>query len=53
LTEVLRSSSLRFTVVSLAAAAFLSTAIAGGLGILLKKYAPVRGGATIIKLQEK
>jgi hypothetical protein len=50
---VLEQRGLRFAVLTFAVAAFFSTAVAGGLGILLKKYAPVRGGTTIILIPEK
>jgi hypothetical protein len=50
---VLQQQGLRIAVITFAVAAFFSTAVAGGLGILLKKYAPVRGGTTIILMPEK
>ena len=49
---VLKRRRMRLAVLALSLAAFLSTALAGGLGILLKKYAPVRGGETIILMRE-
>jgi hypothetical protein len=49
--RVLQQPGLRLAVLIFAIAAFLSTAVAGGLGILLKKYAPVRGGTTIIQIR--
>jgi hypothetical protein len=38
---------LRRGVLAFTAVAFLATAVAGGFGAFLNKYAPVRGGATI------
>ncbi len=49
----LQQRTMRTAVMVFTVAAFVSTAAAGGLGILLKKYAPVRGGATIIHLRER
>jgi len=44
----LRNAVLGFTIV-----AFFATAVAGGFGAFLNKYAPIRGGAEIILLREK
>jgi hypothetical protein len=44
----LRAAVLGFTVV-----AFFATAVAGGAGAFLNKFAPIRGGGDIILLQEK
>ncbi len=49
--SVLQQRGKRTAVLTFAAAAFLSTAVAGVCGVLLKKYAPVRGGGTIILLR--
>ncbi len=49
--SVLERRNMRIAVLTFAVAAFLSTAVAGGLGVLLKKYAPVRGGTTIIQMR--
>jgi hypothetical protein len=48
--RVLQEPRMRLAVLTFAIAAFIATGVAGGLGILLKKYAPVRGGATIIQM---
>ncbi len=44
----MRNAVLGFTVV-----AFFATAVAGVFGAFLNKYAPIRGGADVILLQEK
>jgi hypothetical protein len=49
--SVLQQRSMRNAVLTFAVAAFFSTAVAGALGVLLKKYAPVRGGTTIILIR--
>ncbi len=42
---------MRKAVLIFAVAAFVATGVAGGFGAFLNKYAPVRGGSTIILLQ--
>lgn len=44
----LRKAVLAFTVI-----AFIATGVAGGFGAFLNKYAPVRGGASIILMEGK
>ncbi|HQT79514.1 MAG TPA: hypothetical protein PLD10_20915 [Rhodopila sp.] len=46
--QLARHRTLRNAVLGFAAAAFLSTAVAGFFGAFLNKYAPVHGGATIV-----
>jgi len=45
--------SLRRAVASLIALAFLSACVAGFFGAMLNKYAPVRGGSTIVLMHER
>jgi len=42
---------LRNAVLALAATAFVATAVAGAFGAMLNKFAPVRGGPTLIIMQ--
>lgn len=48
---VLQQRNMRIAVLAFAVAAFFATAVSGAFGLLLKKYAPVRGGTTIILMQ--
>jgi hypothetical protein len=49
--SIVHQRSLRAAVLWFAVAAFVATGIAGGFGAFLNKYAPVRGGSTIILMQ--
>jgi len=44
-------SGLRSAVIGLCAIAFVATGVAGFFGAMLNKYAPVRGGATIVLMR--
>jgi hypothetical protein len=44
---------MRNAVLGFTAVAFFATAVAGGFGAFLNKYAPVRGGPEIVLLREK
>ena len=48
---VVRLQQMRLAVLTFTAAAFIATGIAGAFGALLNKYAPVRGGSTIILME--
>jgi putative Mn2+ efflux pump MntP len=48
---IVQHRNLRTSVLVFTAAAFLATGVAGAFGAFLNKYAPVRGGATIILMQ--
>lgn len=48
---VVRLQQMRVAVLTFTAAAFIATGIAGAFGALLNKYAPVRGGSTIILME--
>jgi hypothetical protein len=44
---------MRNAVLGFTAMAFFATAVAGGFGAFLNKYAPVRGGAEIVLFEER
>lgn len=46
-------SEMRKAVLGFVVVAFVATGIAGFFGAMLNKYAPVRGGADIVLIQEK
>jgi len=48
---ITRPQYMRTAVLGFALAAFVATAVAGAFGAFLNKYAPVRGGSTIILLE--
>lgn len=48
---IVQHRNLRIAVLGFAVAAFVATGIAGAFGAFLNKYAPVRGGSTIILMQ--
>jgi hypothetical protein len=48
---VVRLQQMRLAVLTFTAAAFIATGIAGAFGAFLNKYAPVRGGSTIILME--
>ena len=48
---IAQHTNMRKAVLAFAVAAFVATGIAGGFGAFLNKYAPVRGGSTIILLE--
>jgi hypothetical protein len=48
---IVQHRDLRIAVLVFAVAAFVATGIAGAFGAFLNKYAPVRGGSTIILMQ--
>ena len=48
---VVRLQQMRLAVLTFTGAAFIATGIAGAFGGLLNKYAPVRGGSTIILME--
>ena len=48
---IVNHRNLRVAVLVFAVAAFVATGIAGAFGAFLNKYAPVRGGSTIILMQ--
>jgi hypothetical protein len=50
---VLQHRKMRIAVLGFTLAAFFATGVAGAFGVFLNKYAPVRGGSTIILLQGK
>ena len=51
--QLARHRGMRRAVLAFTAVAFFATAVAGGFGALLNKYAPVRGGADLVLLREK
>jgi hypothetical protein len=48
---IIRLQQMRVAVLTFTVAAFIATGIAGAFGALLNKYAPVRGGPTIILME--
>jgi len=48
---IVRPRGLRTAVLGFALAAFVATGVAGAFGAFLNKYAPVRGGSTIILME--
>jgi len=48
---IIQHRNMRIGVLVFAVAAFASTAIAGGFGALLNKYAPIKGGSVIILME--
>ncbi len=48
---IVQLRSLRIAVLGFAVAAFFATAVAGAFGAFLNKYAPVRGGSSIILMR--
>ena len=51
--EVVQHRKMRIAVLGFTLAAFFATGVAGAFGVFLNKYAPVRGGSTIILLREE
>ena len=45
---LVRQKQIRSAVLGFAVVAFLATGVAGAFGAFINKYAPVRGGATIV-----
>jgi lipopolysaccharide export LptBFGC system permease protein LptF len=50
--QLARHRQMRNAVLGFTALAFFATAVAGGFGALLNKYAPIRGGGDIVLLRE-
>ena len=48
---IIRLQQMRLAVLTFTGAAFIATGIAGAFGAFLNKYAPVRGGSTIILME--
>ena len=48
---IIQHRNMRIAVLGFALVAFIATGVAGAFGAFLNKYAPVRGGGTIILLQ--
>jgi putative Mn2+ efflux pump MntP len=48
---IIQHRNMRIGVLAFAVAAFASTAIAGGFGAFLNKYAPIKGGSVIILME--
>jgi hypothetical protein len=51
--QLARHRQIRRAVLGFTAIAFFATAVAGGFGALLNKYAPVRGGPEVVLVREK
>lgn len=51
--SLVKQQQIRTAVLAFAAAAFIATGVAGGFGAMLNKYAPVRGGDSIVLMTGK